>query len=90
MSGHRQAVEVGNPFSHKDGTLAQFKVATVEEAIESYEKWLDTQPELLAALPELTGHDLGCWCVRYGHEPCHARVLLRRANPGRTSPGVVE
>lgn len=72
----------GNPYTHKpDGTLAQFQVATVQEAIEAHDKWLDTQPELLAALPELKGHDLACWCVYNGNEPCHARTLLRRANP---------
>jgi len=30
----------GNPWSHKDGTLATFKVDTIEEAVENYRKWL--------------------------------------------------
>lgn len=77
-----QVSKWGNPFSHKDGTMAAHKVATVEEAVAAFDRWLDTQPELLAALPELTGYDLACWCARRGDEPCHARVLLRRANPG--------
>jgi hypothetical protein len=68
----------GNPFSHMDDTLAQFKVATREEAIAAYDAWLDTQPQLLAALWELEGVDLGCWCTPHA---CHGRVLLRRANP---------
>jgi len=34
----------------------------------------------LAALPELRGHDLACWCPLDG-VPCHADVLLELANP---------
>jgi len=34
-------------------------------------------PELLAALPELRGKDLVCWCSPL---PCHADVLLELAN----------
>jgi hypothetical protein len=65
----------GNPFSHQDGTKALYKVATREEAIEKYDKWLDTQPELLAALEELRGQRLGCYCAP---RPCHGDVLVRR------------
>src|SRR5690348_9349173 len=45
----------GNPFSHKDGTLAEFKVATRDEAVSAYRDWIETQPDLLAALHELKG-----------------------------------
>src|ERR1051326_2868004 len=74
----------GNPFSHKESTLAMHKVATVREAVEEYRKWLYSQPELVeAARSELAGRDLLCWCVgfngRAGHE-CHADVLLQVAN----------
>lgn len=72
--------QFGNPYSHKEGTQAQFRVASVQEAVDAYDKWLDTQPELLAQLPTLKGWDLGCWCKHKGSEPCHADVLLRRAN----------
>lgn len=34
-----------------------------------------------AALAELTGHDLACWCPL--DQPCHADVLLELANGGR-------
>jgi hypothetical protein len=63
----------GNPFSHKDGTLAQYKVDTREEAIEWYREWILTQPELLASLHELHGKTLGCWCHPL---PCHGDVLV--------------
>src|SRR4051812_34156948 len=52
----------GNPFSHKDGTQAKFKVATIELAVAKYEEWLLTQPQLLSQLKFLKGKTLGCWC----------------------------
>lgn len=67
----------GNPFSHKEGTRAQFQVGTVQEAIDSYKTWIKTQPDLLAALPELKGKVLGCWCKP---GPCHGDVLEELAN----------
>jgi hypothetical protein len=48
-----------------------------DEVIAQYRAWLLQQPELLAALPELCGHDLICWCAP---RPCHADVLLELAN----------
>lgn len=68
----------GNPFSHLEHTSAQHKVSSVAEAIEKYEAWITQQPDLMADLHELTGRDLVCWCAP---GPCHARVLLRLANP---------
>ena len=60
----------GNPFViGKDGTR--------DEVIEKYEAWLRTQPDLLAALPELRGKVLGCWCAP---QACHGDVLVRLAN----------
>ena len=67
----------GNPFSHKHGTLARFKVATREEAVARYEQWLLSQPQLLAALPELRSKTLGCWCHP---RACHGHVLARLAD----------
>jgi len=59
----------GNPFViGKDGTR--------DEVIEKYEAWLRTQPALLAALPELRGKTLGCWCAP---QACHGDVLARLA-----------
>lgn len=67
----------GNPFTHGESRLAQFRVATRAEAIARYEDWLLQQPELVARLPELRGKVLGCWCAPL---PCHAEVLARYAN----------
>ena len=68
----------GNPFSHKEGTLAKYKVSTVEEAINRYEKWLLTQPKLVKhAKLVLKGKVLGCWCKP---GPCHGDILARIAN----------
>lgn len=69
----------GNPFSHLRGqrTLAKFLVATRSEAIRRYEDWVRDQPGLMAALPELRGKVLGCWCEP---SPCHGEILVRLAN----------
>ncbi len=66
----------GNPFSHIPGK-GQIYVATREKAIELYEQHLLQQPDLVAALPELRGKVLGCWCKPLA---CHGDVLLRLAN----------
>lgn len=80
----REAVYVGrpskfgNPFSHLPSTLAQFKVATRDEAVEAFERWLMGRPEMVAAVKrELRGRDLVCWCAP---ARCHAEVLLKIAN----------
>lgn len=56
-----------NPFVvGRDGTRA--------EVIQKYEAWIKQQPELMAALPELKGKTLGCWCHPL---PCHGDVLAK-------------
>ena len=56
----------GNPFViGRDGTRA--------EVIAKYAEWAPTQPPIVAALPELVGKDLVCWCAPL---PCHGEVLL--------------
>jgi hypothetical protein len=45
-----------------------------EAVIAAYERWLRLQPDLMAALHELVGRDLVCWCAPL---PCHGSVLLR-------------
>ncbi|MGN6108958.1 MAG: DUF4326 domain-containing protein [Kofleriaceae bacterium] len=67
----------GNPFSHLDGTLAEFRVATRDEAIARYEDRLLQRLDLLARLPDLRGKVLGCWCAPLR---CHAEVLVHYAN----------
>lgn len=48
---------------------------TRDEVIAKYEAWVRTQPELMAALPELRGKTLGCWCAPFHN--CHAYALDR-------------
>jgi hypothetical protein len=67
----------GNPFSHLPGTKAMYQVASREDAIQMYEAWIQTQPDLMKALGELKGKVLGCWCKP---QSCHGDVLVRLAN----------
>ncbi len=48
-----------------------------DQVIEKYKAWLHTQPRLLAALPELRGKVLGCWCKPLA---CHGDVLAALAD----------
>ncbi len=72
----------GNPFTHLNGpTLAKYKVATRDEAIERYKDWFIDQPQLIVRLPELRGKVLGCWCIRGTSTEvgCHASWLAELA-----------
>ena len=66
----------GNPFSHKEGAQAKFKVATREAAISSYKSWLwqeiKAERITLEQLAALDGKTLGCWCKP---KSCHGDVL---------------
>lgn len=60
----------GNPFKvGRDGTRA--------EVIEKHRRWILTQPHLMAALHELKGKVLGCWCDPL---PCHGNTLAELAD----------
>jgi hypothetical protein len=48
-----------------------------EEVILKYERYLLANEKLMAALPELRGKVLGCWCHP---KRCHGDVLVRWAN----------
>ncbi len=53
---------MGNPYTHKTGTLAKYKTGTRAEAVEKYREWI-LQGEgkyLLDDLHELKGKTLGC------------------------------
>ena len=65
----------GNPYTHimdKD-TLAEYVVATRDEAIEKYREYIENNAELLADLDELEGKVLGCWCYP---KSCHGEILM--------------
>jgi hypothetical protein len=64
--------EFGNPFPIVNGIVSR------DMAIDSFEKWIATQPELIAKVKrELKGKDLVCFCAP---KRCHADVLLKIAN----------
>ena len=53
------------------------------EVVARYRAYLLDQPDLLAMLPHLRGHRLGCWCVP---EICHAKVIAELADAGASPP----
>lgn len=60
----------GNPFViSREGTR--------EEVIELYRKYITMNPKLMAALPELKGKRLGCYCAP---KACHGDVLVALVN----------
>lgn len=61
----------GNPFHLARGTQAR------EIIIQRYERWLKTQPFLMANIHTLRGKRLGCYCKPLA---CHGDVLARLAN----------
>ena len=67
----------GNPYSHKEGTLAKYVVGSRKEAIDKYEEYLLSSEELVNSLSELKGKTLGCWC---SPKSCHGEILLKYAN----------
>jgi len=72
--GRIEGSKWGNPFKPtKQGDAEAHAVAVAR-----YRQWICDQPELMAALPELRGRDLVCWCRPL---PCHGDVLPMLANP---------
>ena len=58
---------LGNSFViERDGTSA--------EVVAKYRNWAPRQPHIVAALPDLVGHNLVCWCAPL---PCHGDLLLK-------------
>lgn len=68
----------GNPYSHKDGTLAEFRVSTRHEAIEKYRHYFHDRPELMEkAKLELKGKTISCWCKP---QACHLDIIAEFLN----------
>jgi hypothetical protein len=66
-----KASKWANPYSFK-------RESERAEVIARYEhEHLPAHPELVAALSELRGKTLACWCAP---KPCHGDVLVRLAN----------
>lgn len=76
-------VYIGRPMPRFGLTASKwanpFKVGgdgTREQVIAKYRRRLSSRPDLMAALPELRGKVLGCWCAP---QPCHGDVLAALA-----------
>lgn len=54
--------------------MAIYRTETRQEAIEKYETYIRSRPDLIAALGSLRGKTLGCWCRP---KSCHGDVLIR-------------
>jgi hypothetical protein len=65
-----QASKWRNPFRVKAGVDRS-------AAVDAYRLWFSSQKDLLAALPELRGKVLGCWCKPAA---CHGDVLAEFAD----------
>jgi hypothetical protein len=75
----------GNPWSHEEGTLAEFKVETRAEAIQKYEEWIRSQPEMMTMIKkELRGKVLSCFCTP---KLCHGHILAWIANEENKNEG---
>jgi hypothetical protein len=75
--GRGRGSKWGNPYSHKEGTLAEFRVNSREEAIAKFEEYLISNEELMKDLPSLKGKVLGCWCKP---KSCHGDILVKYAD----------
>jgi hypothetical protein len=75
----RHHVYIGRP-SKWGNPFVVGKHGTREQVIERYERWLLGNDALMAALPELRGKVLGCWCAP---RACHGDVLVRLASAAR-------
>ena len=76
----------GNKYSHKEGTMAEFRVDTVEDAVAFHRAAVELDPAMIAKIKrELKGKTLGCWCNSPKRKdkrrlPCHGDTLLEIAN----------
>ena len=50
------------------------KKYSLEKCLELYEERIRRTPELMAAIPELEGMQLGCWCNPFR---CHRDILIK-------------
>lgn len=68
-------INIGRP--SKWGNPFLLRLHDRDDAIARYRAWVVEQPELMAALGELRGKRLGCWCAPL---PCHGDVLAELAD----------
>lgn len=71
---------LGNPFSHLDGTTAEHRVASRDDAITAFLGYAEERgrmdPAFRSEVKALDGRDVVCWCAPHS---CHGEVLLALA-----------
>ena len=68
----------GNPFSFQAKAKAKYLVKDRKEALESYEKWVKNQGNILVLLYKLKNDSiLGCFCKPLA---CHGDILIKLYN----------
>jgi len=80
------AVYVGRPTMWGNFVAKVCCITDRAQAVEAYRKWVDECASWAwkgRAEIELRGKDLACWCPL--DQPCHADVLLKLANSGRSA-----
>lgn len=70
----RENIHYGLPASKWANPFVIGKDGTRDEVLAMYEEYIELVPELLAALHELEGKTLGCWCHP---QKCHGDVLVK-------------
>jgi len=78
----------GNPYSHKEKSIAKYKTTSIEESLKKYKEYVLNSPILLKKLSELKGKILGCWCVEKNWKQknniseykCHGEILIDLLN----------
>jgi hypothetical protein len=75
----RHHVYIGRPSKGRNPFVVG-RDGTRGECIELYERRVRENEALMAALGELRGLVLGCWCAP---RACHGDVLVSLANPSR-------
>lgn len=80
---------LGNPFSHKEKSIAEHKVKSRDDAVDEYEKWLDEKLKdvesaeykefyrLLELYKTNKRLDLICWCHPLR---CHGDIIAKKLN----------
>ena len=79
---------LGNPFSHRRNTLAQFCVETREQAIAEFEKYawdrMQWDVKFRDTLLACDGKTVGCWCKP---KACHGDTFDRLIQRWRAKQG---
>jgi hypothetical protein len=63
-----------NPFSHKENTLAKYKVDTKREAVDKFKEYFESNKELQESCKELEGKRIACVCK--SGEYCHGDIYV--------------